>query len=266
MSDYSVQNIFFSCSEVTYRSEEQFVPDHGLAHIYSGEIRVADADRTYAFTAGQTTLFSRNRLAKVTKHASADGPFRMVTILFKQDFLSGYYTAHPALAVRGQARDVLVLGKSPLLESLFQSLLPYEGLTTALPAELVELKLSEAMTIVRSIDATADAILSDFSEPGKIDLADFMHRNYSFNIGLERFAYLTGRSLATFKRDFQKVFQTSPQKWLLERRLQQAHFLIAEKKVRPSEAYAEVGFENLSHFSFAFKQQFGYNASQLLSH
>lgn len=261
MSDYAVDNIFFSCSETTQRSEEHFVPEHGLAHIYSGEIRVVDAGGEYGFTRGQSVLFSRNRLAKVTKHAEAGAPFRMVTILFKQDFLSGFYATHkPAAAPR---KEVLMFGGNPLLDSLFQSLLPYEALAGPLPPELGRLKLSEAITIVRSIDPHADAILSDFSEPGKIDLADFMHRNFSFNIPLERFAYLTGRSLATFKRDFQKVFHTPPQKWLLERRLQEAHYLISEKKLRPSDAYIEVGFENLSHFSFAFKQQYGYNASEL---
>lgn len=262
MNDYVVDNIFFSCAEVTQRSEEHFVPEHGLAHIYSGEIRVVDASGEYGFTAGQSVLFSRNRLAKVTKHAAADAPFRMVTILFRQDFLAGYYATHkPAAAAR---KDVLTFGGNPLLDSLFQSLLPYEALQNPLPAELTRLKLAEAVTILRTLNPAADAILSDFSEPGKIDLAGFMHRNFSFNIPLERFAYLTGRSLATFKRDFQKSFRMPPQKWLLERRLKEAHYLIAEKKLRPSDAYIEVGFENLSHFSFAFKQQYGYNASELV--
>ncbi|PWT74573.1 MAG: AraC family transcriptional regulator, partial [Bacteroidetes bacterium] len=100
-------------------------------------------------------------------------------------------------------------------------------------------------------------------EPGKIDIAEFMLKNYTFNIAIERFAYLTGRSLATFKRDFQKAFNMPPQKWLLEKRLKQAHFLIAEKNCKPSDIYLEVGFENLSHFSNSFKQHFGYSPSSV---
>jgi AraC-like DNA-binding protein len=263
MSNYIVQDIFFSCTEVTQHSGEHFVPEHGLAHIFSGEMRVADADQTYALVPGQTVLFSRNRLARFIKHPGADGTFRMITLFFRQSFLRQYYATHPVRPGTRRTQDAILLTTSPLLHGLFQSLLPYEGLTDPLPDELVALKLAEALTIVRPMDPGADGLLSDFSEPGKIDLAEFMHKNYSFNISLEHFAYLTGRSLATFKRDFRKIFPTSPQKWLLERRLRQAHFLIAEKKVRPSEACMEVGFENLSHFSAAFKQQFGYTASSL---
>jgi AraC-like DNA-binding protein len=49
----------------------------------------------------------------------------------------------------------------------------------------------------------------------------------------------------------------------MTRRLKEAHFLIAERNQKPSDAYIEVGFENLSHFSF--KQMFGYNPSSLAS-
>jgi AraC-like DNA-binding protein len=82
-------------------------------------------------------------------------------------------------------------------------------------------------------------------------------------VPIERLSYLTGRSLATFKRDFKKLFDLPPQKWLIQKRLKQAHFLITEQKQKPSEVYIQVGFESLSHFSVAFKQQFGYNPSTL---
>jgi AraC family transcriptional regulator, exoenzyme S synthesis regulatory protein ExsA len=105
--------------------------------------------------------------------------------------------------------------------------------------------------------------LFDFGEPGKIDLEAFMIKNYQFNVGLHRFAYLTGRSLATFKRDFEKTFHTSPGNWLLQKRLQEAHYLIKEKGNKPSDVYLEVGFEDLSHFSYAFKNAYGVAPSKI---
>ncbi|MGE7775970.1 helix-turn-helix domain-containing protein [Chitinophaga sp. NPDC101104] len=37
-----------------------------------------------------------------------------------------------------------------------------------------------------------------------------------------------------------------------------------EKKRKPVDVCYEVGFENLSHFSFAFKKRFGYAPTKLL--
>jgi AraC-like DNA-binding protein len=99
--------------------------------------------------------------------------------------------------------------------------------------------------------------LFDFSEPYKIDLEAYMNQNYMFNVPAAQFAKLTGRSLASFKRDFEKVFHTSPGQWLQQKRLSEAYYLIREKGQKPSEVYLDVGFENLSHFSYTFKKAFG---------
>jgi AraC-like DNA-binding protein len=106
-------------------------------------------------------------------------------------------------------------------------------------------------------------VLGQLEEPGKIDLKDFMEKNYMFNLTAAKFGYLTGRSLTTFKRDFKITFNNTPEKWLTQKRLELAHYQIFEKKRRPSDVYLDVGFENLSHFSFAFKKQFGYNPTGL---
>lgn len=84
-----------------------------------------------------------------------------------------------------------------------------------------------------------------------------------FNLPLQKFGYLTGRSLTTFKRDFSKAFSTTPQRWLTQKRLELAHYQFVEKKKKPIDVCFEVGFENLSHFSYAFKKQFGYSPTQL---
>ncbi|HMF70076.1 MAG TPA: AraC family transcriptional regulator, partial [Flavitalea sp.] len=61
--------------------------------------------------------------------------------------------------------------------------------------------------------------------------------------------------------DFDKIFHTTPNRWLQQKRLEEAWFLIKEKQQRPSDVYHEVGFESLSHFSYSFKQFFGTNPS-----
>ena len=83
------------------------------------------------------------------------------------------------------------------------------------------------------------------------------------NLTMEKFGYLTGRSLTTFKRDFKKTFNTTPQKWLMVKRLELAHYQLSKKGIKPIDVYLETGFENLSHFSFAFKKHFGYAPTKL---
>jgi AraC-like DNA-binding protein len=78
-----------------------------------------------------------------------------------------------------------------------------------------------------------------------------------YNLPLERFAYLTGRSLTTFKSDFKRIFQTTPGRWLTEKRINLAHYKLTNSKQKATDVYLSVGFENLSHFSTTFKKAFG---------
>jgi AraC-like DNA-binding protein len=248
-------------------------------------MKIVQADRSYTFRRGDVILFPRNQLLKVTKYPVDGKPYTSASIYFSRELLQKYYsTHHPAPARHHQAPasphptpavypappahgtpQIRHFDKHPLLESLFNSLLPYFSLSAELPADIASVKVEEAISILRSIDKGTDDILGHFEEPGKIDLADFMEKNYMFNMPMEKFGYLTGRSLSTFKRDFKKAFNTTPQKWLTHKRLGLAHYLIVEKNKKPSDVFFEAGFENLSHFSFAFKKQFGYNPTSLIT-
>jgi AraC-like DNA-binding protein len=90
-----------------------------------------------------------------------------------------------------------------------------------------------------------------------------MDDNFSFNLKLEEFARLSARSLSAFKRDFQYTYQTSPGKWLMEKRLNHAMHLLTNVNKSVSEAAFESGFESLSHFSRAFRHRFGTPAATL---
>ncbi len=79
-----------------------------------------------------------------------------------------------------------------------------------------------------------------------------------YNLTLEEYAKLCGRSLASFKRDFEKIYQTTPGKWLKEKRLAHAKFLLETTDLNISEIVMEAGFENTSHFARIFKNQYGH--------
>jgi AraC-like DNA-binding protein len=256
--------LFFACNGKNEAVFEEFVPEHMLTHVYGGRVSVTTADKTFSLSAGQTALFARNQLVKFTKLPEGDSPYTAVTLFFAQPLLQQFFTTIPLPKRSASHPSIVPIAPHPLLANLFESIALYASLNEeAIPDELALLKVNEAITLLRMLDQSANNLLSDFSEPHKIDLANFMNKNFMFTISIPRFAYLTGRSLATFKRDFQKIFGNTPQKWLTEKRLEYAHFLIAEKRQKPSQAYIEAGFENFSHFTYAFRRLFGYTPSSI---
>lgn len=255
--------IVFTCSEAFHYKGEMMLEEHALVRVISGELKVIQAGKTSIFGPGSTHLFPRNQLATLIKYEKDGFPYKAVVIKLTTSYLQDFYAAKMSRYVPPQSKAIVQLGKSPLLESFFSSIMPYFELESKLPQALARLKITEAVTILQSLNNDIDSVLSDFSEPHKINLSDFMERNYMFNMPIEKFGYLTGRSLTTFKRDFKKTFNTTPQKWLTQKRLELAHYQLTQKHRKPTDFFYEIGFENLSHFSHAFKKQFGLSPGKL---
>jgi AraC family transcriptional regulator, exoenzyme S synthesis regulatory protein ExsA len=238
---------------------------HMLVWFISGETKIIQADATYTFHSNDIFLIPRNQLTTVINSSRPGLPHQSVVMYLTKERLKDFYSRHKAAAKIRAPSKIYRFSKHPLLRSCLASLIPYFDLGDHLPAAIAAIKIEEAISILRAIDASVDSLLADFEEPGKINLADFMERHFMFNMPIDRFGYLTGRSVATFRRDFKKIYNTTPQKWLTEKRLQLAHYQMAEKQRKPIDVYFEAGFENLSHFSHAFKNYYGYPPNVLFN-
>lgn len=90
----------------------------------------------------------------------------------------------------------------------------------------------------------------------KIDLEDFMEKHFRCDMSMSEFARASGRSLSTFKRDFKRMSELSPERWLTDRRLR-ASWELLRRGNRVTDTCFDVGFKNVSHFSAIFKKKFG---------
>ncbi|EJL72980.1 helix-turn-helix domain-containing protein [Chryseobacterium populi] len=235
---------------------------HMLVWFISGETKIIQADRSYTFQAGDIFLIPRNHLATIINYPKDGLPHKAVVMHLTTERLKKFYSNIDTEPKNLRKKTgIHIFNNHPLLESCMASLIPYFDMKEPFPEHIASLKIMEAISIIREIDKNTDAVLADFEEPGKIDLISFMEKNYMFNMPLERFGYLTGRSLSTFNRDFRKAFQRTPQRWLTKKRLELAYYQLTEKNKKPTDVFMEVGFEDLSHFSYAFKKQYGYAPS-----
>lgn len=261
---YITEDIKLSSYEDKFFKSDIMFEHHMLVWFISGETKIVQADATYYFKKGDIFLIPRNQLATIINYPKDGQPHKTVVMHLSVERLKSFYANHNVTPKALKTQKIHCFNNHPLLESCMASLIPYFEMK-GLPEDIAALKITEAISILRAIDKEIDNVLANFEEPGKISLIDYMEKNFMFNLPMEKFGYLTGRSLTTFKRDFKKAFNTTPQRWLTQKRLELAHYQLVEKKMKPVNVCYEVGFENLSHFSFAFKKHFGYAPSKLLS-
>lgn len=258
------QQILYSCYASRSREGEQFIREHVFSYHLAGSLTMNDGTKEYIFKEGDFRFCRKNRLVKFTKQPPETGEYRSITIYLDQESLRNFSMEYGYKSAGQHSGDAIMLMPSnPLYKGYWDSMQPYDNIQQVMNEQLLSLKLKEAILILLHTKPELKDILFDFSAPDKIDLESFMNQNYHFNVELKRFAYLTGRSLTTFKRDFERIFHCTPSRWLQQRRLQEAHYLIKEKGKSPSDVYLDVGFEDLSHFSFAFKKTYGVAPSRI---
>ncbi|QSB29255.1 AraC family transcriptional regulator [Flavobacterium sp. CLA17] len=251
-----------SYDDKLFKSDLMFA-DHMLIWFISGETKIIQADATFYFKTGDIFLIPRNLLATIINYPKNGEPHKTVVMHLSAERLKRFYEKIDIDRRHTAEQKIYSFNGHPLLESCLKSVVPYFDMEGEFPENIASLKIIEAISILREIDRSVDSVLANFEEPGKVDLVSFMERNFMFNMPMEKLGYLTGRSLSTFNRDFKKYFNITPQKWLTEKRLQLAYYQLSEKKKKPTEVYLEVGFEDLSHFSFAFKKKYGLSPSQM---
>lgn len=244
-------------------SPEQFIAEHTLVYVIKGELNVYDGDQHFSLHSGDCYLARKNRLARYNKE-KVNGELEKVFVFFDEPFLKRFQERHEVNMTKFNVTETMIpVASSELLSQFVQSLLVYYY-RGKIEADFADVKREELLIILLRQQPELAGVLFDYGIPQKINIEEFMNRNFKFNVSIPRFAYLTGRSLSVFKRDFRAIFNDTPDHWLKQRRLQEAYFLIEKEHKKPSEIYLELGFEDLSHFSYAFKQQFGTTPTEVL--
>ena len=264
---YDYMDTFFCCKVEKDKWCEEMVSEHMLVYLCSGELDLIAPDKKYHLKKGDSFFIKRNHLVKKIKQPSKNGePFKGLFLQLKMPFLKRMLHEHnitvPLVSNPVTAKSTYVmLEKHPFLNGLFFSLEQYFDAQQYPSKELMEIKLQEAVFTLLQLRPDLGQVLFDFSEPWKINLEDFMNKNYKCDLTVEEFAHYTGRSLSTFKKDFAEIFHNTPSRWIVKRRLEEAKCLMEKLGKKPADVYLEVGFKNLSHFSTAFKREFGISPS-----
>ncbi|TDQ25754.1 helix-turn-helix domain-containing protein [Tenacibaculum caenipelagi] len=256
-------NILLSCIEQEKKDFQPFVEDHTVSFVLEGTLIINDGDEITEYNKGEIGFISKNQLVKIQKLSKGNKPFLSISVILPKNILF-QYSKENYLSPKGIyiEKPNFIFAHDIYLKSYFNSMIPYFENPQALTHKLSELKTLELIELLLRDDRMQN-ILFNFQDKFKLDLQAYMNKNYMHNIPLKQFAKLTGRSLSTFKRDFQAIFNETPNKWLIKKRLDLAHYLITKKNKKTSEIFFDVGFVNLSHFSRRFKTEFGKSPSEI---
>ncbi|MBJ7881355.1 helix-turn-helix domain-containing protein [Gelidibacter salicanalis] len=177
------------------------------------------------------------------------------------DFL-GKYTNN----VKSRKEDVpyFVIENDDYLAAFINSLSSNTFTNHSFSGAILDLKFEEIMLyLLNKYGSAFEHYLHSLISKEVSEFKSIVEGNVHSNLKLEEIAFLCHMSLSTFKRHFIKAYQEPPGKWLQDKRLQKAKNLLLAGDLKASDIYLEIGYNNLSNFSIAFKNKFGMSPTEV---
>jgi AraC family transcriptional regulator, exoenzyme S synthesis regulatory protein ExsA len=254
--------------EQTVLGKEGFLSTHAINFVLNGTLRVENEDGLYTEVTAGNMIFMPKGIYTVSDILPQNGHFEAMMFFFDHSLVSQFLSSLNFQGSKEKCITHAVIRATDDLHYFAATLLRLYGGTTG-NRQLTQMKLFELLHLIHHAypdTKQLPSILANLDNKERRSLREFMQANFHKPLGIADYAYLTGRSVSTFTRDFKTKFEgVAPKQWLIERRLEKAHQLLAQHTLRNiSEVAWESGYEDVPHFIKAFHRQYGITPKQFV--
>jgi len=229
--------------------------------LVSGTKTVVYPDATAVVNAGELVVLSTGNV--LTSELLTGGKqFSSILFYFSNElfnrFLIKYdHLLQSVIPLKGK-QPFLIFKQDNFIKQFIASVQALITTESGLPAAVRLIKLEELLLyLLHSDPERFRAIQIITKDREQLQIKKVVESHVGQLITVEELAFLCHISTSTFKRRFSDIYHTTPQKWLLTRKLELAAGLLRSGAESPSGVYLKVGYQNHSSFSGAFRNHFG---------
>ena len=233
--------------------------------LVSGTKTVVYPDATAVVNAGELVVLSTGNV--LTSELLTGGQqFSSILFYFSNELFNRFLIKYDHLLqsvtpLRGK-QPFLIFKQDNFIKQFIASMQALITAENELPAAVRLIKLEELLLYLLHFDPERfRAIQIITKDREQLQIKKVVESHVGQLITVDELAFLCHMSTSTFKRRFSDIYHTTPQKWLLIRKLELAAELLRSGAESPSGVYLKVGYQNHSSFSEAFRNHFGHTPS-----
>lgn len=234
---------------------------HSIVYVLNGQKKWITPQQEYLVKEDQS-IFVRKGAFKNQQYFEES--FCVLMFFMKDDFIrrcveSDVQKEIPRMEKVENPDFIYRINISESLRFLFHSFFSYLKQPDKTPQKIIELKFREMLMNICLGQGNQEImnVLYTLAKNSGGTLEQIMEEQYIYNLKIEDYARLCGKSESTFKREFKKIYDTTPAKWLMKRRLHLARELMLTTDFTIQEICYDCGFESDSHFVRSFKSTYG---------
>ncbi|MBS7233721.1 helix-turn-helix transcriptional regulator [Flavobacterium psychroterrae] len=249
--------------------KQNLLKDHFLLFAVEGSNELQIGNQQFSLKKGEMLLIKKATYVEIVKTGDPLNNFMYESVSFslKKDIIIDFIKLIEMdnYQEAGNYDKAIIHPYGERLKSFLTSLKPYFDDNESIKTGLFKLKILELLYDLSQANQSFLSELINIDRNETKDLLKTIEQHYLQPYSLKELAYISGRSLSSFRREFESLFHTKPAKWIQEKRLNKAKELFLTTQLKIADVCDEVGYENVSHFSRLFKSHFGYNPSETKS-
>ena len=205
-----------------------FLEQHLLYVVLGGSVKLTCGRQSWTVGKNQMILLRKAHSIYYEKKGSPEtGLFESLLFSINDELLKDFLTTQQVnVPPMTEELGAQVSPMSARLVAYCWSLAPYFNDPSQVNPGLLRLKVMELLFNVMDCSKNIFRQMLQLRQPVKVDVHHVVEENYTSPITLEELAYLSGRSLSSFKRDFQSIYGETPAKWIREKRLSKARQIL----------------------------------------
>ncbi len=281
MKTYNLPDDFSSIEENnspviirSYQSQHNTQKHKSILHqnmvdiLLSGQRIFIDIQDTKVLEAGEFMILSKGNCL-ISEVLPGDGLFSNVVIYFTDEVFTNFLIKYQNKIKDIKAKSThkmpyLVYKQDDFIKNYIHSLQIILQSRFIISPEFRQHKLEELLLYLLSTNPLMLLSLSiGRNNDEDIQITMVAENNVASDITVEELAFLCNTSLSSFKRKFARIYGTSPQKWLLDKKMKLACNLLKECCDKPGLIYDKVGYKSHASFTQAFKTTIWYNAKRI---
>ncbi|MBI3195638.1 MAG: helix-turn-helix transcriptional regulator [Ignavibacteriae bacterium] len=231
-------------------------------HIIEGEYNSISEIKQLRIPAKESVLMKCGNYLSQMFTSATSKRYEAIAVHFHPDILKRIYDKELPKFLQESKRNPMNNGmgkikSTPLLQKYIEGILFYFENPTLVNEELLILKLKELILL---LNQTKDApvvqqILSELFSPTVYTFRKIINSHLFSNISITELAQLTNLSVSSFKREFSKIFNDSPARYIKNKKIEKATELLLSTDQRISDIAYNCGFNDVAHFSKSFKEK-----------
>ena len=234
-----------------------WIENHLITYVISGKKDWITSKKTHKLIAGDT-LFVRKGVYTTKQYLESE--YCVMLFFINDNFIKRFISENPTFKRefnnQKEYNQIFDITTNDVFKTLIESIFQYLNQEVEMPKELVEIKFKELLfnIVLNSNNKELLFFFNSIIQNSKTTIENIMTENFQYDLKIPDFAKLCGKSISSFKREFQNKFNTTPSRWLINKRLDYSKTLLLGTNLTVSEVGYESGFKNNSHFIQAFKK------------